>query len=273
MPPKAIYLACIMLLIAISFYFFYPRIENSFIFFPETHFDYGPGAFNLEYKDAFFQTEDGIALHGWHFPLKGEFPTLLFCHGNAGNISHRLDNIKLLLNQELQVFIFDYRGYGKSSGKPSENGLYLDGLAAYDYLVEKEGIPPGNVIPFGRSLGAAVAMEIALKREVRSIILESAFTSTKDMARTMVFFRLISFLLPTRYNNLKKIDRIAVPKLIIHGTRDEIVPFSMGKKLFEAARNPKAFFPVDDAGHNDTFIIGGNEYFETIAAFAYGSRI
>jgi fermentation-respiration switch protein FrsA (DUF1100 family) len=166
MPVNWIYLLCLVFLIVTSFYLFYPKIENFFVFFPETAFDSTPHELNLRYRDIYFHTEDGERLHGWFFPLKEEFPLILFCHGNAGNVSHRLENIGPLLEQRLQVFIFDYRGYGKSSGRPSEKGLYLDGLAAYDYLTNEERIPPTNIIPFGRSLGAAVAIEIALRRRV-----------------------------------------------------------------------------------------------------------
>ena len=273
MPIKGIYLICLILVMGTSFYLFYPKIENYFVFFPETSFDQTPDELNLHHKEVYFLSEDGKKLHGWFFPLKKEFPVILFCHGNAGNISHRLENIRLLLDQKLQVFIFDYRGYGRSSGRPSEKGVYCDGLAAYDYLTKTVHIPSTNIIPFGRSLGAAVAIEISLKRRTRSVILESAFTSAKEMARTIALFYLFSFFVPTHYNNLKRIGHVTVPKLIIHGREDEIVPFSMGQKLFEAAKAPRYFFPVRDAGHNDTFIAGGRKYFETITSFAYHSKI
>ncbi len=273
MPINGIYLICLILLIGAAFYVFYPKIEGFFVFYPEKSFDRTPDELNLHYKEVYFHTEDGKRLHGWFFPLKEEFPVILFCHGNAGNISHRLENIRPLLDQGLQVFIFDYRGYGRSSGMPSERGLYLDGLAAYDYLITREHIPPNKIIPFGRSLGATVAIEISQKREVRSIIIESAFTSIKEMARGIALFHLFSFFLPAHYNNLKKIGYVTIPKLIIHGEEDEIVSFSMGERLFEAAKAPKYFFPVQDAGHNDTFIVGGRRYFETILRFAYHSKI
>jgi fermentation-respiration switch protein FrsA (DUF1100 family) len=273
MASKAIYLIILILLLTGAFYLFYPRIENFFVFFPETPFESTPDEFTLTYRDAYFHTEDGEKLHGWFFPQKEEFPVILFCHGNAGNISHRLENIQLLLGQKLQVFIFDYRGYGKSSGRPSEDGLQVDGVAAYDYLTKSEHISASKIIPFGRSLGAAVAIEISLRRKVRSIIIEGAFTSTREMARTMPLFYPISFLLPAHYNNLKRIGHVTVPKLIIHATKDEIVPFPLGQKLFEAAKPPKFFYPVNHAGHNDTFTVRGEEYAETLAAFAYGSKI
>ena len=273
MPIKWPYLICLIFLMGASFYLFYPKIENFFIFFPDSSFDLSPEDLNLSYKDVHFNTGDGERLHGWFFPLNGGGPVILFCHGNAGNISHRLDNIRLLLEQGLQVFIFDYRGYGQSSGRPSENGLYRDGLAAYDYLLKEEQIPSHDIILFGRSLGASVAIEVSLKRDVRSVILESAFTSTRDMAKTMFLFYLFSALLPPNYNNLKKIAQVNVPKLMIHGDSDEIVPFYMGQKLYQASNAPKYFSRLNGAGHNDTYFVGGKKYFDTIAAFVKNSEI
>ena len=273
MPISWIWLILLVLFFAASFYFFYPKIENFFIFYPDRSLETTPANWGLKYEDVSFEARDGTKLHGWFFPLPGKGPTILFSHGNAGNISHRIDNIKRLLDCGLQVFIYDYRGYGRSGGKPSEIGLYQDGLAAYDYLVERKGISPDRIIPFGRSLGAAVATEIATKRDVRSLIIESAFTSTRDMAKNMFLFQLLSPFLPHHYNNLGKIKSIAVPKLIIHGEADEIIPFSMGEMLYRAANAPKYFFPIHGAGHNDTYFIGGKKYFQIFSGFAKNSRI
>ena len=246
----------------------YPLLERFFVYYPTGPLEETPEGWPVAYKEVHFETEDGIRLHGWFFPLDGEGPVILFCHGNAGNISHRLENVRLLLERKLRVFIFDYRGYGKSGGSPSEKGLYRDGLAAYDYLATRERIAPDKIVAFGRSLGASVAIEIALHRAVGSVILESGFTSTRDMAKTMFLFCLFSPLLPAHFNNLEKIPKVAAPTLIIHGEFDEIVPFSMGKKLFKAAREPKSFYPLPGAGHNDTYLAGGEAYFKTFASFA-----
>ena len=267
MPIQWPYIIALVLVIFVCFKVFYPKIENFFIFFPQTSFDFHPQDLRLEYRDIYFQTQDGKKLHGWFFPLKNDSPVILFCHGNAGNISHRLDNIKRLLEKNLQVFIFDFRGYGKSTGRPSEKGLYLDGLAAYDYLVKKEKVSPERIILFGRSLGAAVALNIATQKSAKSIIMESAFTSTKDMAKTIILFRLFSWAIPANYNNMAKISRINIPLLIIHGDHDEIVPFHMGQTLFESAKDPKYFLKLTGARHNDTYEVGGENYFRTFAKF------
>ena len=273
MPIIGINAILLILFLFISFYLFFPYIENFFVFYPTSSFDATPTDLRLNYKDVYFETEDKIRLHGWFFPLKGKHPVILFCHGNAGNISHRLENIKLLLEQGLQVFIFDYRGYGKSAGRPSEKGLYIDGLAAYDFLLKHKHIAPDKIVSFGRSLGASVAIEISLRKDVRCLIIESAFTSTKDMAKTMFLFHAFSFLLPPHFNNLEKITQITIPKLIIHGESDEIVPFSMGQKLYHASKSPKYFYRIKGAGHNDTYIVGEKLYFENLTAFVKNLRI
>ena len=272
-PVKWPYLIGLIILFGASFYLFYPKIEDFFVFYPDKSFALTPEALKLKYEDVYFNTGDGKGLHGWFFPLEGGGPVILFCHGNAGNISHRLDNIRILLQQGLQVFIFDYRGFGKSTGRPSEKGIYRDGLAAYDYLIGKGHLPPDRIILFGRSLGAAVAIEVALRKNAGAIIIESAFTSTKDMAKTMFLFGLFSYFLPANYNNLEKIARCDIPKLIIHGQNDEIVPFSMGKKLFAAAKGPKYFLPLEKAGHVDAYSVGGEKYLQTIAGFIRESKI
>jgi fermentation-respiration switch protein FrsA (DUF1100 family) len=251
---------------------FYPRIEDFFVFFPDRSIDATPAHWGLTAEDVCFEAADGTRLHGWFFPLHRTSPVILFSHGNAGNISHRLENIKLLVDQGLQVFIYDYRGYGRSEGRPSEKGIYQDGLAAYDYLISHENIPPDRIISFGRSLGAAAAIEIAIRRDVKSLIVESAFTSTKDMAKQMFLFQLLSPFIPASYNNLKKIRAVQIPKLIIHGEEDEIVPFSMGQRLYKAAPDPRHFYWIPGAGHNDTYLVGGKGYFEAFSRFARHSK-
>ena len=242
-------------------------MENSIIFHPDKKLDDNPSNWNLYYRDIKFFTPDGQKLHGWFFPLSEESPVLLFCHGNAGNMSHRIENIKSLIKKNISVFIFSYRGYGQSSGKPSEKGIYTDGIAAYDYLTKSEMISSGNIVVFGRSLGGAVAIEIALKRKVRCLIAESTFTSIKDMSKTIFPFSIFSPFVPNHYNNSLKIENVSAPKLVIHGRNDEIVPFDMGRKLYAQAKGAKIFLQVHGAGHNDTYIVGGEEYFEAIRKF------
>ncbi|MFC1838693.1 alpha/beta hydrolase [Thermodesulfobacteriota bacterium] len=273
MPLNGLHLIIIIILLAITFSLFYKKIENYFVFFPQSNLDYSPGDFNLKWQDIHIGTPDGEKLHGWLFHADPDAPFILFCHGNAGNISHRLDNIRLLMEMRLNVLIFDYRGYGKSTGNPSEKGIYLDTLSAYDYLADKEKVKPEKIVVFGRSLGAAAAIDVAAKRKVKSVIIESAFLSTRHMARKMGIFSLLSPFLPAHYNNIEKIAMVTIPKLIIHGKKDEIVPVSMGEKLFEAAVKPKFFYWIEGAEHNDTFVVGGREYLNTFKNFVRDSKI
>jgi fermentation-respiration switch protein FrsA (DUF1100 family) len=265
-------LSLIIIFIALCLVF-YPKIEDFYVFFPQTSFDITPDDLHLNYKEVYFYSQDKEKLHGWFFPTNMNEPVIMISHGNACNISHMLEYAGLLIEKNLQVFLFDYRGYGKSTGTPSEKGIYMDAQAAYDYLVNEEKIHRDNIVLFGQSLGAAAAIDVAKKNHVRSIIIEGAFTSTKEMSKKMFPISLISFLLPANYNNLDKIAHIHVPKLIIHSEDDEIVPFSMGKRLFEASREPKYFYTIKGAGHNDAFIVGGDKYFQAFAYFINHSKL
>lgn len=245
-------------------------IERGLIYLPVRQLVATPAARELTYEDVRFTTADGVQLHGWFVPGPGP-ATLLWTHGNAGNISHRVDNIAgLHRNVGANVFIFDYRGYGSSGGSPSEHGTYLDAEAALEALRGRPDVDPEQVVYFGRSLGAAVAVELALRHSPRGLILEGAFTSVPEMARHAYPFLPVWPLLQTRYDSLSKLGRIQVPVLVIHAERDEVVPFEMGRRLFEAAREPKRFFPVRGAHHNDTFIVGGDDYYAAIRTFLQG---
>jgi fermentation-respiration switch protein FrsA (DUF1100 family) len=269
---NTIYFIIFITVFIILLFVFYPQVESYFIFYPQRHYDMHPSERGMNYEDGFFYAEDKTRLHGWFFPGEKNAPVVLFFHGNAGNISHRLDNIRLLLKERLQVFILSYRGYGESSGRPSEKGLYKDGLAAYDFLVNQKHVRPEKIVLFGRSLGASVATEVALNRKVRCLVIESAFTSTKDMAKTIWLFKPIAFISPAHYNNLKRIGHIHVPKLVVHGENDEIVPFKMGQELYDAASGPKYLYTIKGAGHNDTYLVGGKKYFETLARFVRNAK-
>ncbi len=265
------YILLLITIFILLFSVFYKKIENSYVYFPQTDIQATPDKFHLRYKDVYFYSRDGEKLNAWFLPGDKDAPVILYCHGNACNISHLLEYAGLLVEKNLQVFLFDYRGYGRSTGRPSEKGIYADTQAAYDYLVDEEKIPPGRIVLAGHSVGAAAAIDTAVKNDIGGIIVESAFTSTRDMSKGIFPMSLISFLLPANYNNLEKIAKSDAPKLFIHGQDDEIVPFEMGRRLFDASMGPKYFFPVKAAGHNDTFIAGGEDYFAALADFAYNS--
>lgn len=234
----------------------FKSIESSQIYFPYKNLDATPQEYNLNYEDIYFSTKDDIKLHGWYiYPPKAN-NTILFFHGNAGNISHRMIDINRFYSWNNNVFIFDYRGYGKSHGSPSEDGLYQDALAAYQFLIRKKNIDADKIIFFGRSLGGALAINLALTFPPKALISESAFTSIKDMAKNIYPF-IPSWLISSQYDSLTKIKNIKCPKLILHSVDDEIVPFEHGQKLFNAASFPKTFFKMQ-GGHNEGLLEPNN---------------
>ena len=252
-----------------------PRfIEKRLIFHPDKSNDSTtPDAYGIEYDDVTFRTEDGLDLNGWFVPgkkssLDADLHTLLWFHGNSGNINRRLDNIKMLHDRvPVNVFIFDYRQYGKSEGKISEQGTYIDARAALAYLQSRNDINNEKIIFFGRSLGSAVAVELAVKEKCCALVLETPFTSIKEMGEKLYPFLPFTFFLRTKYDSLSKIRDIKVPTLIMHGDKDELVPIEQGKMLYEKANGPKKFYTIPGAMHNDTHIVGGEEYFDVIRDF------
>ena len=247
-------------------------IENHFIYFPLRELEADPSSLVLPFDEVYFVTQDGVRLHGWFVPGESGL-TLLWCHGNAGNISHRLENLALV-HQELgvNIFLFDYRGYGRSEGRPSEKGTYLDAEAALGYLNSREDVDSSRILYFGRSLGAAVAVELTTQQPPSALILESPFPSIAYMARRHYPFLPVWPLLRTKYDALSKMAQIDVPLLILHGDRDDIVPLEAGRKLFEAAGGDKAFYTIRDAGHNDTYLMGGQAYFDALRCFVQGLK-
>ena len=190
----------------------------------------------------------------------------MFCHGNAGNISHRLESIKQFRDLGLSVFIFDYRGYGKSGGKITEEGSYKDAKAAWDYLVNEKNINPQNIIVFGRSLGAAIACKLATKQNLSALIMESAFISVPELAAQIYPFLPVRWLSRFQYNNLENVQKISCPVLFIHSKNDEIIPFSNGEKLFSIANQPKQFLEIHGS-HNDGFYVSKEIYEKGILRF------
>ncbi len=225
-----------------------------------------PAVIGMDYEELTLSTTDGEQLHAWFIPHQQARATLLFAHGNAGNISHRLDSIQVFHDLGLNVLIFDYRGYGQSTGKPGENGTYRDADAAWAYLTETRGIDPGKIILFGRSLGAAVIADLATRTVPAGVILESAFLSVPDMAATIYPWLPVRWLASYRYDNGDKVTRITQPLLIIHSRGDEIIPFEQGERLFRQASEPKQFLELRGR-HNDGFYVSRDEYLAALGAF------
>ncbi len=240
--------------------------QPTMIFFPSSEIAQTPANWNLEYEDVSFNAEDGTQLHGWYIPHPGASKVLLFFHGNGGNISHRGDSVTIFHNLGLNVFIIDYRGYGKSQGVASEDGIYQDAAAAWQYLTQTRNHASKDIIIFGRSLGGAVATHLATEVQAGALILESTFSSARDMAHTML--PLLSRLVLPRYrfDTERRIPRVNCPLLVLHSPDDEIIPFHLGEKVFQAAKQPKSFVALH-GDHNSGFLQSRPEYEAALRQF------
>lgn len=246
--------------------FCFSIFQSRLVFFPSRKIIATPGAVGLEYEDVYFKSTDGLKLHGWFIPADNPSGTLLFCHGNAGNISGRIESVSLFHNLGLSVFIFDYRGYGKSQGKPSEKGTYLDAEAAWDYLTTLRKINSEKIIVFGRSLGGAVAAWVAREQTCGGAIIESAFTSIKDIGSELYPYLPVRLLSRFEYATEEYIRGAKCPVLIVHSRDDEMMPFNHGRRLFEAVSEPKEFLEISGS-HNDGFLVSGEKYTTGINSF------
>ena len=243
-------------------------LDQLFIYFPSA---WTEGRWSqisgLPLEEVWIPTGKGVRVFGWYVQTESAQPVLLWCHGNAGNIANRLENLAELYRRGLSVFIFDYRGYGKSSGSPTESGLYQDALAAYDFLTKQRHIQPERLVIFGRSMGSAVAAEVTSRRPAAGLILEGSFPSIQSMADVHYLGLPARWFVEAEFNLGQKVTRISIPKLFIHGERDTIVPIQLGKQVYEAAPNPKEWFTVVRAGHNDVPFVGGQSYFRRLVEF------
>lgn len=250
-----------LLIVALMYLF-----QSKLVFFPSSDISVTPAYYNIEFEDVFFKSSDGEELHGWFVPVEKEAPVVLFCHGNAGNISGRLETIRIIHELGLNMFIFDYRGYGKSSGSPSEIGTYHDVTAAWNYLENGRNFTTDNIILFGRSLGSGPALFAAVKNPPAMLIIESGFTSVPDVAADVYPILPVRILSRIKYNNIERIKNINCPVLIIHSPDDNLIRYHHGRNLYEAAREPKKFLEIR-GDHNDGFIVSGSVYSQGLREF------
>jgi len=255
------------LILVICFAMLPGAIERMFVYFPIKGLSGSPSDLGLTYQDVFLTTEDGVRLHGWFVPHPDAGYTLLLFHGNAGNISHRLPWIELLHPLAVNIFLVDYRGYGRSGGSPFEEGLYRDARAAYAWWRSEIAGAAKKLVLVGESLGGAVAVDLAAREPVAGLILQSTFNSARDMARTVMPLGLLQPLARIHFDSAAKISSVRCPIFFIHGNRDGIVPLHLGRKLFDAAPGPKDFYEVDGAGHNDLLWISGHELAARLRSF------
>lgn len=226
-----------------------------------------PTDVGLEFENVFILTSDGNKIHGWY--IQAAHPTrktILFCHGNAGNISGRLETIALFHNLGVNIMVFDYQGYGRSTGEPSEHHTYEDALAMWNYLTHELKIPPDKLVVMGRSLGGGVAAWLASQKEVAGLILEATFTSFKDVAKQTYPFLPVSMLLQFQYPVEKFVQYLNAPVLIAHSSDDELIPFEMGQRLFSKSPEPKSFLELKGP-HSGAFLETGQPYIQAIKQF------
>ena len=225
-----------------------------------------PGDIDLDYENVSLTTSDNERLHGWYIPAANSRGSLLFFHGNAGNISHRLDSIRIFHELDLDILIIDYRGYGQSTGETSEQGTYLDAQAAWDYLVNNRRIPANRIIIFGRSLGGAIGAWLGIQHTPAAVIIESSFSSGVDMAHRLYPFLPARLITRLKYPVADYAGRLNCPVLVVHSRHDEIIPFSMGQAIYAAVKQHKIFLELR-GDHNNGFVISQREYIAGLKDF------
>jgi alpha-beta hydrolase superfamily lysophospholipase len=241
--------------------------EPRMIYYPDRQIDQTPDQLGLHYDDVTLTTSDNLKINGWFLPCDHPAKlTVLLFHGNAGNISHRFDKLAVLRNLGVDTVIIDYRGYGRSEGKPDEPGTYRDARAAYDYLVTQRKVAPRSIVVYGESLGSAIAADLATKVDVGGLILEEAFTSIGDVGQKMFPFFPVRWLVRNKYDTLAKMPRIKVPLLIFHSRDDEIFNMRHAQRLFAAANDPKQLVELRGA-HNDAFLVSAPIYHDAMQQF------
>lgn len=245
------------------------RFQHRQTFLPDRYPNgvWDPRPFGLPATDLWFEADDGVRLHGWWIPHRKARGTVLYFHGNTGSIAHQLGTFRHLRRLRANILGFDYRGYGRSEGDPSERGLYRDARAAYRVLVEELGQDPGEVLFFGHSLGGAVAIDAALDCPAAGLIVQASFTNARDMARALFPTLPMGLMTVNQFRSVDKVPELGLPKLFIHGTEDGSVPHEQGVRLYEAAAEPKELYLVPRAGHNDLHHHGGVRYLWRIGRF------
>ncbi len=241
-------------------------LQSRLVYFPDGQIVATPGDRGMAYEEVTFEAADGVRLAAWYVPSEAGRGIVLFSHGNGGNISYNLPFVEILHRVGLSTFIYDYRGYGRSQGSPSEEGTYRDAAGAWRYLTESRKVPAGQIFLYGQSLGGPIAAKLARENAPAALILDSAFTSFVDIAGHHYPFLPVRWLSRFEYNTLEHVRNVRCPVLVIHSPDDEIEPFGQGVALYEAAPEPKAFIKLR-GGHNDALLLSVGAYREGIDGF------
>jgi uncharacterized protein len=242
----------------------FTALQNMILFQPSRAMEETPEKLGLKYEEVTLQAADKVKLNAWWVGCPSARATLLLSHGNAGNISHRLDKLKIFHALGLNVLLYDYRGFGKSGGVPSEAGVYADGQAAYDYLVKDKKVAPGKLIAYGESLGGSVAAHLAGTNQVGALVLDSSFSSLKGMVQAIAPF--LADMVTPGFDTLAEVKKVNAPVLVLHSPKDEVVPYAQGKKLFDTAKEPKQFVELTGS-HNEGFLTSGKTYLDGLDKF------
>lgn len=260
-------------IVVISFIIWLSLNEPRFLYHPSREIEQTPDKLGLKYENITLTTSDGVHINGWLVPGEnlvedGQLTrlTVLFFHGNPGNISHRLEKVGIFRDLGVDTFIIDYRGYGRSEGQPNEEGTYHDAEAAYEYLTQQRKLKPLSIVVYGESLGSAIATDLASKVPVGGLVLEEGFTSTADIGQEMFPFIPVHWLVRNKYDTISKLPGIHIPLLILHSRDDKLIRFNHGQRLFAAANDPKQFVELR-GGHNDAFQTSALTYRAALSKF------
>jgi hypothetical protein len=252
---------------ALALLLFLRWYEPRMIYLPARELDRTPADLGLAYEDLTLTAGDGERLHAWFLPGHAPAPvTVLFLHGNAGNISHRFDKLAVLRALGADVLIVDYRGYGRSTGRPDEGGTYRDADAAYEHLTGRRALDPRRLVLYGESLGAAVAVDLAARKPVGGLIMESPFSSAVEVARELFPFLPAALLVRNRYDSIAKMGKVRAPVLFLHSRDDEFFGWHHAQRLYDAARAPKRLVELR-GGHNDAFLVSGDAFAQALKEF------
>lgn len=262
----------IVIFIVAAFKVLFILLEQKSLYHPTEKIPETPKDLGIGFEDVNLKTADGQLLNGWFIPAKDAKVTILYCHGNAGNIYHRLHKVKFFHEMGTNFFIFDYRGYGKSTGKPTEKGLYKDAQAAYDYLVSRNDVTKNKIVVYGKSLGGPIAADLCVNRQARALILEGSFASVALRAQQLYPFLPMKLLITQKYDTMAKVRSLRIPKLIAHGKQDDVISFHHGEILFSSAAEPKQFLLFNGSHNDDVYVISAS-YKAELERFLMANKI